>query len=357
MYRISITGMRKPMKKLYVFLMVCLLLFDCGGDKKQENPGSVLPMPQEPVVVSVVSEPPGSKTAAYGTGIVVDKDNGLILTARHGVYRGDVLNYKNEDLFKNIIVTDKDHTKVLPGFVVHLSLNYDLAVIKVDHQFPAQAVFIPPDFLKIRDEIEFQGFPDGQYGVYKGNISNLTKNYLNLDMTIVEGMSGGPILLPNKGIVGIVLLRQMIGGNALRAEIILEYLSKVLPEAIKVRKKTYSLCLKKIRFNETKSQYNRENEPKLYFRLSVNGKKILETKAIEVSGSEMQWDDCANNKFKLTLLPGDRIELKVFEEAWSILKDSIFIEKVFEKLPQEGLPDLESEIVVDGNSFIFASVE
>jgi hypothetical protein len=227
----------------------------------------------------------------------------------------------------------------------------------VDHQFSYESVFIPSNSLKIRDEVEFQGFPDGQYGVYKGYIANVKEKYFSLDMKIIEGMSGGPIVVPNKGIAGIVLLKQKIGGNALRSEIIFEYLDKALPRARKARKKTYSLCLKKIRFNETKSQYNRENEPKLYFRLSVNGKEILETKAIEVSGSEMQWDDCANNKFKLTLLPGDRIELKVFEEAWSILKDSIFIEKVFEKLPQEGLPDLESEIVVDGNSFIFASVE
>jgi hypothetical protein len=345
------------MKKWYAFLMVCLLLFGCEKDRKQKGPGETVKKLPGPVVVSVVSEPPGAETAAYGTGIVVDKNNSLILTARHGVYGDDVLNYKNKDLFKNIIITDKNRTKVMPGFVVHLSPNHDLAVIKVDHQFSYESVFIPSNSLKIRDEVEFQGFPDGQYGVYKGNIANVKEKYFSLDMKIIEGMSGGPIVVPNKGIAGIVLLKQKIGGNALRSEIIFEYLDKALPRARKARKKTYSLCLKKIRFNETKSAYNRENEPKLYFRLSVNGKKILETKAIEVSGSEMQWDDCANNKFKLTLLPGDRIELKVFEEAWSILKDSIFIEKVFEKLPQEGLPDLESEIVVDGNSFIFASVE
>jgi len=345
------------MKKLYVFLMACLLLFGCGGDEKPKGSESILQKSQGPVVVSVVSEPPGSKTAAYGSGIVVDKNNGLILTARHGVYRGDVLNYKNENLFKNIIVTDKNHTEVMPGCVVHLSLNYDLAVIKVDHQFSYEAVFIPSDSLKISDEVEFQGFPDGQYGVYKGYIANVKEKYLNLDMNIVEGMSGGPIVARNKGIVGIVLLKQKIGGNALRAENILEYLSKALPQARKVRKATYSLCLKKIRFNETNSQYNRANEPNLYFRLSVNGKKILETKSIEVTGNELQWNDCANNRFRLTLLPGDRIELRVFREAWSILKDPVFIENIFEKLPQEGLPDLESEMVVDGNSFFFESIE
>ena len=343
------------MKKLYAFLIICLLLISCRGDKNKEVPGLIS---QKSVVVSVVSEPPDSKTAAYGTGIVVDKDSGLILTALHGVYRGDVLNYKNKNLFKNVIVTDKSRRERMPGYVVHLSLNYDLAIIKVDHQFSYEAVFIPSASLKIRDAVEFEGFPDGQYGVYKGYIANIKDDYLNLDMNIVEGMSGGPIVAPNKGIVGIVQLKQKIGGNALRAEIILEYLSRALPQARKVRKKAYSLCLKKIRFNETNSEYNRENEPKLYFRLSVNGREILETNTIEVTGSEMQWNDCANNKFKLTLLPGDRIEFKVLRsKIYSFISETVLIEKVFEQLPQKGLQYLESEMVIDGNSFIFESVE
>lgn len=342
-------------KKILFFMVLCLSLslLNWGTDKKQDS-----------VVVSIILEPAGSKTPAYGTGIVIDKDNGLILTARHGVYNGEVVNYKNENLCKNIWITDENYIDRIPGYVVHLSLNYDLAIIKVDRQFSTQAVFIPSGFIKIRDKVEYEGFPGGQYGVYEGNIANTKQDYLNLDMNIVEGMSGGPLFarsgdnwLSPKGIVGIVLLKQKIGGNALRSENILEYLSRALPLAREVRKKTYSLCLKRIRFNEKKSGYNKEKKPDLYFILALNGNKILETAEIEVTGSEMQWNNCADNKFKLALFPGDRIELTVFEVAWSILKDSVFIEKIFEKLPQEGLPDLESVVVTDGNSFIFERVE
>lgn len=336
--------------RLFVFFVFCLFL-----PVLNTAAGEI----EDPVVVFIATEPPGSKTAVGGTGIVIDKYNGLILTARHGVYQGEISNYKNEWLFKNIKVVHRpikmDGYLKMDGYVVHLSRNHDLAIIKVDHRFPTQARFEPSNFLAVRDKIEYEGFPKGRYRIQSGSIANTDETYLDLDMNVVEGMSGGPITVPDNGIVGIVLLEQEVGGTALRSEIILEYLAKALPRAMNVRKKTYSLCLKKIRFNEKKSAYNKENQPDLYFRPSVNGKNILETKSIKVSGSEMQWDDCTGNRFKLALLPGDRIELKVFEEAWSILKDSVFIEKIYEKLPQEGLPDLESEIVTDGNSFIFAS--
>jgi len=348
------------MKKLYVFLIIVLLsvVFNFGQMEDESNWDYDEMILHDSSVVSILSEPPDSDSAAQGTGIVVDKENGLILTARHGVYMGEILNYQNENLFKNILVTNKDSTIELHGYVAHLSVNHDLAIIKVDHQFPTQAAFGSSDFMKIRDEIEFWGYPDGQYGTYRGYIANTKEKYLNLDMTIVEGMSGGPIVFPGKGVVGIVMLRQKIGGNALRVEIVKEYLQRALPWARAFKKKSYTLCLKKIRFNESQTSYNKEDEPDLYFRLSVNGKDILETETVEVTGSEMQWNDCINNKFQITLIPGDKIEFKVLRsKIYSFLKETVLIEKLFQQLPQKGLLNLEPEVVIDDNTFVFEKFE
>lgn len=343
------------MKKLLLILTICLFFIGCSSNKEEAYPKVSI---HESVVVSVVSEPPEAEEAATGTGIVVDKNNGLILTARHGVYNGNVINYKNTGLFKNIKIIDRSRKLRLDGYVVHLSPNYDLAIVKVDHQFSSQAPFAYSDLLERKDEIEFRGFPDGQYGVYKGYISNTKEKYLNLDMVIAEGMSGGPILVPGKGIVGIVLFKQKIGGNALRSENIQRYLSKAIPQANKVRKKTYSLRLNKVILNESKTQYAEEEKPELYVQLIVNGEKIMETEEVEATGKEILWSNSDKNSFNITLLPGDRIEIKVIKDSllgW--IKKSVFFETTFEALPREGLPDLDREIVADDNSIFFEQIQ
>ena len=90
------------MKKLYIFLIIGLLsvLFNLGQIEDESNWNNDEMMLNDSSVVSILSEPPDSDSAAQGTGIVVDRENGLILTARHGVYRGEILNYQNENLFK-----------------------------------------------------------------------------------------------------------------------------------------------------------------------------------------------------------------------------------------------------------------
>ena len=349
--------------RLFVFLILFLFLsFLIPGMDEIE----------ECVVVSVISEPPEAKTAACGTGIVIDKENGLILTARHGVYLGEILNYKNEKLFKNIKVVDKNRNK-MDGYVVHLSLNYDLAIIKVDHRFSSQADFVSSGFLKIRDKIEYEGFPGGRYRIQSGSIANTDDRYLDLDMTVVEGMSGGPLFALSRDpwelqrtIVGIVLLKQPVGGTALRSEMIVEYLSKALPQARTIRKKKSSLCLERIILNRANTEYAREEEPEFYFQVVINGNPILETEKFTMTGREIRWNNCRKNKFEVTLLPGDKIELMMFEntvgnKAKGILSSiplvkkiniekEPFMKKTFEALPQDGLPVLTSRIITDGNA-------
>ncbi|MCK5056373.1 MAG: trypsin-like peptidase domain-containing protein [Candidatus Aminicenantes bacterium] len=350
------------MRKLCAYIVFFMLLPGLWGEENQES-SDVNSM--EPPVLSVVSGPLKARSAAYGTGIIVDKDNGLILTARHGVYKGDLLNYKNEKLFKKIKLVDKNNNR-MEGYIVHLSLNHDLALIKVERRFTSQATFIPSNFLKIRDEVEFEGFANGEYGVYWGRIANTKKEYLNLDMTVGEGMSGGPIIVLNQSVVGVVLLKQKIGGTALRSEIIIKYLSTALPQARKVRKKNISLCLKKVELNDPNRTFILKNkDAKFYFQLYVNGKEIFKSTKGIVTGSQIQWDNSVDNKFKTTLLPGDKIKLEIYEAgavAFARRKNSwpgktIHIKKSYEELPQKGLPDLYLKIVIENNAIFFESFE
>lgn len=337
------------MKKIFVLIIIFLVLLGCKNKIKKD------------ITVKVISQYTKQQylvfkenKAASGTGIIVDKENGLILTARHGVYRYDrsPKSYKNENLFRNIRIVDKKNNKI-SGYVVHISPHLDLTLIKVDHKFSHQANFIDSDFLKIRDKVDYEGYPGGRYGAYTGNIANFLDKYFELDMQIAEGMSGGPLLVDG-GVVGIVILKQEIGGTALRAEIIKEYLASALEEAKRVKKYNYSLCLDKVTLSPSARDFVMNRKSELYLKLYVNDEEILNTERVKAKNGQGQWNCTDKNKFKITLLPGDKIQFELMEipSSFFSVRSAIF-EEVIEELPQKGLPVLDSVINIKNNSIFF----
>ncbi len=321
----------------------------------------------ESSVVSVTSQPLEAEEAATGTGIVVDKDNGLILTARHGVYQGNPTTYEYKNLFRNIIVRTEQQ-ELLDSYVVHLSPKYDLAIVKVDKQFSSEATFLDETrFLQKKAPVEYEGYPDGQYGIYKGSIANTLEDYLTLDMSIAAGMSGGPIyasqegwFVDKTGIAGIVLLKQAIGGNAIRTEIVNKYLAEALPEARKVQKfDTQCICFQELFLTPTQTKYVKERDSKIYSYIKLNDEEIFKSETIPIENSMIQWSCRDENTLELSVLPGDKLEIG----AWEIPSKLFSIRsKLFtfthEKLPQAGLPPLDSTLDFinadkDANSIVF----
>jgi hypothetical protein len=93
----------------------------------------------------------------------------------------------------------------------------------------------------------------------------------------------------------------------------------------------------------------------------VNGKEIFKSTKGIVDGDQIQWDNSADNKFNINLLPGDKIKLEVYEAGAvafarrksSFLGKTIHIKKSCEKLPQKGLPDLYPKIDINENTIYF----
>lgn len=75
---------------------------------------------------------------------------------------------------------------------------------------------------------------------------------------------------------------------------------------------------------------------------------------METTNSQIHWNNCENNRFKITLMPGDKVVLEALKTTlFSFIKESVFIKKEFERLPQKGLLELDSEIIIEGNSVFF----
>jgi hypothetical protein len=356
------------MKPYGIIIVILLLFWACIDIPEEEpasaivdNPGAAVQL-NESMVVTVFASPRGADKALNGTGVVVDKENGLILTALHGVYRGKVNDYKRENLCQNIRVVDQDKNG-MDAYVVHLSPDEDdLALLKVDHRFETQAIFAPSKPLKVKDKLDFWGYPGGSFRTLSGAISRTSIDYLDLDMTVKGGMSGGPVFIPGKGIVGIVVLEQVVGGTALRSEVVVDYLKYALPKARQAKKIAASFCLEKIILTQPNMQYIRKNKFKLIIRIKVNGNKIFETKGFSVAAKEISWHHCEAGHFQLSIIPGDKIEINLMEDTLlpiDVSKNIPFTRKpfneylTFEKVPQVGVLNLESGVAINGNRIIF----
>jgi len=175
-----------------VKFIILLIIFMCSpvfAQKEKDN--DLLYKKVKPYVYQVkTSQSAESSKASYGTGFVVDGDEGLMLTNYHVV----ATYIQDEDDRYKIFVTDKD--EVQEAEVLDFNVIYDLALIKVKKKFKDQ--------LKLRKKIPGRGETIYSMGLPKDlNISLVEGNYngviksgiyerILMSTPVNSGMSGGP---------------------------------------------------------------------------------------------------------------------------------------------------------------------
>ncbi|TNF28140.1 MAG: serine protease [Deltaproteobacteria bacterium] len=145
----------------------------------------------KPFVYQVkTSQSAESSKASYGTGFVVDGEEGLMLTNYHVVSTY----IQDEDDRYKIFVTDKD--EVYEAKVLDFSVIFDLALIQIEKKFKGE--------LRIRDKAPGRGETIYSMGLPKDlNISLVEGNYngviksgiyerILMSTPVNSGMSGGP---------------------------------------------------------------------------------------------------------------------------------------------------------------------
>ncbi|MDA3012834.1 MAG: trypsin-like peptidase domain-containing protein [Actinomycetota bacterium] len=159
-----------------------------------------------PSVVTVVASSRGNTGAgrSTGTGVVITSD-GEILTNSHVVEGSD-----------DVRVLFGDTIDPIPAVVLAADPGNDLALLKVDLDDLAPAVFADPGSITIGDEVVAVGFAldlDGGPTVTRGIVSALNRTIANsdgaldgliqTDAAISSGNSGGPLLNANGEVIGI----------------------------------------------------------------------------------------------------------------------------------------------------------
>jgi len=159
-----------------------------------------------PSVVTVVASSRGNAGAgrSTGTGVVITSD-GEILTNSHVVEGSD-----------DVRVLFGDTIDPIPAVVLAADPGNDLALLKVDLDGLAPAVFADPGSITIGDEVVAVGFAldlDGGPTVTRGIVSALNRTIANsdgaldgliqTDAAISSGNSGGPLLNANGEVIGI----------------------------------------------------------------------------------------------------------------------------------------------------------
>lgn len=173
------------------FFFLILLLFSTAVFAEKVKDNDLLYKKVKPYVYQVkTSQSAESSKASYGTGFVVDGDEGLLLTNYHVV----ATYIQDEDDRYKIFVTDKD--EVQEAEVLDFSVTYDLALIKVKKKYKGQ--------LKLREKIPGRGETIYSMGLPKDlNISLVEGNYngviksgiyerILMSTPVNSGMSGGP---------------------------------------------------------------------------------------------------------------------------------------------------------------------
>ena len=164
-----------------------------------------------PAVVTVVGTIPGQPTffglspdqTVSGSGVIIS-DKGYIVTNNH-VIEG----------IQQVVVTLADG-KQLPAKIINTDLYSDLAVLKVDGQMPAVAVFGNSDALKPGESVIAIGSPLGDFkntvtvGVISatGRTIDSGQGYqiedlIQTDAAINSGNSGGPLVNLAGDVIGI----------------------------------------------------------------------------------------------------------------------------------------------------------
>jgi len=149
-----------------------------------------------------------SISSTSGTGFFISIKPTLILTCYHVVKNAvniEIINKQND------IYTAK---------IIYIYPDDDLAVLKVD-KIIEDIEILKFKFIKNKENLKVYavGFPLGSNNIIKtkGIISGFTNSYIQVDTTVNEGNSGGPLLIKNKkkktyNVIG-VIVSKFIGDN------------------------------------------------------------------------------------------------------------------------------------------------
>ncbi|MCH2043910.1 MAG: serine protease [Saprospiraceae bacterium] len=345
----------------YRFILCCgLILYSLGSFFSACNSTNSSPTPKN-IVVSVVSTSSETKEAMTGTGIILDKEKGWVLTAKHGVYTGTGVSYKSSKVCKDFKIVNKKQER-FDAYPIAIHPIWDIAVLKVEKAiFEDEAVLSSSTSLQLRDPILFEGYPDGRYGQYEGKIANIGKQYLNLDMPVTAGMSGGPILKidqPNE-VVGMMLLEQKIGGSAIRVE----YLKQFYEEIQKIKLQTathYQLELDRILLDQDIFEKLKKEQSKVYVYVLHNDKKIFTSKPVSIDSAQILIQE--SPILDVLVYPSDKMEIIVWEEknsmfnikGWRDEKIGVLIQ---ESLPQENQLNLSNQVNTGKVKLFFRKVK
>jgi len=176
------------------------------------------PLMEDPFFQRFFGLPPGAgggerQVRSAGSGVIVDAEEGLILTNHHVVERAD-----------EIRITLKDG-RSLDATVIGSDAGTDIAVIKVDNpENLTEIAFANSDKLRVGDFVLAIGNPFGlQHTVTSGIVSQLGRtginrdgygDFIQTDAAINPGNSGGALITLNGELVGInSAIYSQSGGN------------------------------------------------------------------------------------------------------------------------------------------------
>jgi serine protease Do len=140
--------------------------------------------------------------ASMGSGFIIDKENGIIITNNHVV--------KDADDIKITLHNDA----IIPAEIIGKDDKTDIAVLKADlsDQNVTEAVFGESDNMRVGDWVLAIGNPFGLGGTVTAGIISARQrdiqsgpydDYLQTDASINRGNSGGPMFNLNGEVIGI----------------------------------------------------------------------------------------------------------------------------------------------------------
>ena len=146
-----------------------------------------------------------------GTGFVVD-DDGYILTNYHVVEKAYQGNYPVDITFFDGSIYD--------GSIIGVDESNDFAMVRIDREGLKEVTFGDPADIRGGENVYIMGSPYGMldYTMNSGHISNPSANVLvddtgnridmfQLDVSVYEGNSGGPVYNDKGQVIGIVTAR------------------------------------------------------------------------------------------------------------------------------------------------------
>lgn len=152
----------------------------------------------------VISTPEGKKNASYtrqGTGIIINND-GYIVTNTHIIRNAP-----------QIIVTLSDGTTYSPK-VLYVSIDHDFSIIKIDAPVLLPSVsFADSSAVRLGESIMAIGSSDfNNHSILVGNITSIiqsfsqkTIEFLEVNLNLYKGDSGGPIFNRQGQLLGMVM--------------------------------------------------------------------------------------------------------------------------------------------------------